>query len=65
MLIGEPRDGILQVVNFLGNVILEPIYPFVQSINSLIQLSIDCLMLFHKVTYHFAKVQDVLFHWRG
>ena len=40
MLIGEPKDGILQVVNFLGNFILEPIHPLVQSafhsVNSMI-----------------------------
>ena len=69
MLTGEPRDGILQIVNFLGNVILEPIYFFVHSvfhnINSLIQLGIDYFLLFLKVTYHFAKVRDGLFHWKG
>ena len=31
MLIGEPKDGILQVVIFLGNFTLEPIDSLVQS----------------------------------
>ena len=30
LLIGEPCDGVLQVVYFMSKIILEPIYPSVQ-----------------------------------
>ena len=62
-------DSILQVVNFLIKIALNPIYSLVQcafySINPLCQLYIDPFLLFHKVTYHLAQVQYGLFHRRG
>ena len=60
-LIGKPCDGVLQVIYFLIKITLEPIYPFVQgafhNINSLSQLHIYCLFLFHKITYHLAQIK--------
>ena len=66
--IGNPGDGILQIIYFLIEITLEPIYLFVQgafhSINSLGQLHIDSLLLFHKLAYHLAQIYNSLFNKR-
>ena len=53
LLVGEPCDGVLQVLYFLIKIILESIYFFVQGafhiVYSLIQLHIDGLLLLYKL----------------
>ena len=58
--IGNPSDEVLKIIYFMIEITLEPINLFVQgalhSINSLSQLHIDSLLLFHKITYHLAQI---------
>ena len=58
--VGEPCDGVLQVIYFLIKIILESIYFFVQGafhiVNCLIQLHIDGLLLLYKISYHLAQI---------
>ena len=67
--VGKPWDCVLDIVYLLRQIILHPIHPFVQCtlhiVNSLIQLSIDVLLISHKVSQNLAKVHNSLFKIRG
>ena len=63
--VGKPWDCVLDIVYLLRQIILHLIHPFVQctlhTINSPIQLSIDGLLISHKVSHNLTKVHNSLF----